>query len=134
MLPSLFFYWRFGSALTLVFLILQVPFGLLFGLTIGVMALVPFGGTIGIILVTLLVNLRDISLGLKVLLASILVQQIVENLVGPKVLGKVTGLNPVWVLIAILSGARLGGLLGVVVAVPLAVVIKSGLQSIRPDT
>ena len=123
-----------GSALTLVFLILQVPFGLLFGLSIGVMALVPFGGTIGIILVTLLVALRDISLGLTVLLASILVQQIVENLVGPKVLGKVTGLNPVWVLIAILSGARLGGLLGVVVAVPISVVIKTGLQSIRSDT
>ncbi|MFM7448971.1 MAG: AI-2E family transporter [Leptolyngbyaceae cyanobacterium] len=57
-----------------------------------------------------------------------------ENLVGPKVLGKVTGLNPVWVLIAILSGARLGGLLGVVVAVPIAVIIKRGLQSIRSGT
>jgi predicted PurR-regulated permease PerM len=121
-----------GCALTLVFLILQVPFGLLFGLTIGFMALVPFGGTVGIILVTLLVALRDIGLGLKVLLASVLVQQILENLVGPRVLGKVTGLNPVWVLIAILSGARVGGLLGVVVAVPIAVVIKSALQSIRP--
>jgi len=35
------------------FLWLKVPFGLLFGLTIGIMALVPFGGTVGIVITTL---------------------------------------------------------------------------------
>jgi predicted PurR-regulated permease PerM len=62
--------------------------------------------------------------------AAIIVFLLAITLLGA--LGKVTGLNPVWVLIAILSGARVGGLLGVVVAVPIAVVIKSALQSIRP--
>ena len=58
-------------------------------------------------------------------------QQIVENLVAPRVLGSVTGLNPFWVFIAILAGARVGGLLGVVVAVPTAVVIKEALAAVR---
>ncbi|HIK45484.1 MAG TPA: AI-2E family transporter, partial [Leptolyngbyaceae cyanobacterium M65_K2018_010] len=40
-------------------------------------------------------------------------------------------LNPFWVFIAILSGARVGGLLGVVVAVPAAVVIKEALDGLR---
>ena len=35
----------------------------------------------------------------------------------PECWGSVTGLNPFWVFIAILSGARVGGLLGVIVAV-----------------
>jgi predicted PurR-regulated permease PerM len=120
-----------GSAMTILMLWLRVPFGLLFGLTIGTMALVPFGGSVGILLVTLLVALRDFWLGAKVLAGAVLVQQIIENLVAPRVLGSVTGLNPVWVFISILAGARIGGLLGVIVAVPTAVVIKSILLVLR---
>jgi predicted PurR-regulated permease PerM len=120
-----------GSAMTILMLWLRVPFGLLFGLTIGTMALVPFGGTVGILLVTLLVALRDFWLGAKVLASAVLVQQIIENLVAPRVLGSVTGLNPVWVFVSILAGARIGGLLGVIVAVPTAVVLKSVLLVIR---
>ena len=114
-----------------MFLVLKVPFGLLFGLTIGIMALVPFGGSAGIALVTLLVGLRDIGMALQVLAVALIIQQIVENGIAPKVLGSVTGLNPFWVFVSILTGARVGGLLGVVVAVPTAVLIKEALESIR---
>ena len=120
-----------GVGLTSVFLLLKVPFGLLFGLTIGLMALIPFGGTAGIILITLLVALRDIGLALQVLAVSLIVQQIVENGVAPRVLGSVTGLNPFWVFVSLLAGARVGGLLGVVVAVPMAVVVKEALEAVR---
>lgn len=120
-----------GFGLTSIFLLLKVPFGLLFGLTIGLMALIPFGGTAGIALVTLLVALRDIGMAIQVVIVAVIVQQIVENLVAPRVLGSVTGLNPFWVFISILTGARVGGLLGVVVAVPTAVVIKEALVAVR---
>lgn len=120
-----------ASGLTSIFLFLKVPFGLLFGLTIGLMALIPFGGTVGIALVTFLVALRDIGLALQVLSVALIVQQIVENGIAPRVLGSVTGLNPFWVFVSILAGARVGGLLGVVVAVPTAVVIKEALMAVR---
>lgn len=113
------------------FLFLQVPFGLLFGLTIGTMALIPFGGTVGIILVTFLIALQNIWLGLKVLAVAVIAQQILENLVAPRILGTMTGLNPAWVFISLLLGARTAGLIGVLVAVPTAVVIKAALLSIR---
>jgi predicted PurR-regulated permease PerM len=123
-----------ASALVPSFLWLKVPFGLLFGLTIGIMALVPFGGTVGIIIVTTLVTLQNFWLGLQALLAAVIVQQILENLVAPRLLGSFTGLNPVWILIAILTGARIGGLLGVIVSVPIAVVLKTALVALRmPD-
>lgn len=120
-----------GSSLTAIFLWLKVPFGLLFGITIGIMALVPFGGTVGIAGTTLLVALQDFWLGSRVLIAAVIVQQILDNLVAPRILGSVTGLNPVWVLISVLTGARIGGLLGVIVAVPTAVVIKAALSAVR---
>lgn len=120
-----------AAALIPTFLWLKVPFGLLFGLTIGVMALVPYGGTVGIVLTTLLVALQDIWLGLRVLTAAETVLLILENLVLPRILGRATGLNPVWVLLSVLVGAQVGGLLGVVVALPLAVVIKAALEALR---
>lgn len=120
-----------GFVLTVTFLTMRVPFGLLFGLTIGTMALIPFGGSVGIAIVSVLVALRDIGLGVEVLIASLIVQQIIENLAAPRILGSVTGLNPVWVFLSILTGARVGGLLGVIVAVPTAVVIKSILVTLR---
>ncbi|PPS39990.1 AI-2E family transporter [Chroococcidiopsis sp. TS-821] len=120
-----------GCSLTAIFLWLKVPFGLLFGITIGIMALVPFGGTVGIAITTLLVALQDFWLGTRVLIAAVIVQQILDNLVAPRILGSVTGLNPVWVLVSVLTGARIGGLLGVIVAVPTAVVIKTALSAVR---
>lgn len=120
-----------GATLTIVFTILKIPFGQLFGLTIGLAAIIPFGGTVGIIFVTFLLALQKISIAIKVLIASVIVQQLVENGIAPRVLGSVTGLNPFWVFIAILTGARIGGLLGVVVAVPSAVLIREALFVIR---
>ena len=120
-----------ASALISIFLWLKVPFGLLFGLTIGIMALVPFGGSVGIALITSLVALQDFWIGMRVLIAAVIVQQILENLIAPRILGSFTGLNPVWVLISVLTGARVGGLLGVIVAVPTAVVIKTALMAVR---
>ncbi len=122
-----------ASALIPAFLWLKVPFGLLFGLTIGIMALVPFGGSVGIALTTSLVALQDFSMGIRVLIAAVIVQQILENLIAPRILGNFTGLNPVWILISVLTGARIGGLLGVVVAVPTAVIIKTALTALRPS-
>lgn len=122
-----------ASALIPAFLWLKVPFGLLFGLTIGIMALVPFGGSVGIILTTSLVALQDFWMGARVLVAAVIVQQILENLIAPRILGSFTGLNPVWILISVLTGARVGGLLGVIVAVPTAVIVKTALGALRPN-
>ncbi|MGB3637388.1 MAG: AI-2E family transporter [Rivularia sp. (in: cyanobacteria)] len=122
-----------ASALIPAFLWLKVPFGLLFGLTIGIMALVPFGGSVGIALTTSLVALQDFWIGMKALMAAVIVQQILENIIAPRILGSFTGLNPVWILISVLTGARIGGLLGVIVAVPSAVVIKTAIEAVRPS-
>ncbi|OKH54803.1 AI-2E family transporter [Calothrix sp. HK-06] len=120
-----------ASALIPTFLWLKVPFGLLFGLTIGLMALVPYGGSVGIALTTSLVALQDFGMGGRVLIAAVIVQQILENLIAPRILGSFTGLNPVWLLISVLTGARIGGLLGVILAVPSAVVVKTALSALR---
>jgi predicted PurR-regulated permease PerM len=113
-----------GVSLMTVFLLLQIPFGLLFGLTIGFASLIPFGGTLTVIVISSLLALQNIWLGLKVLLVAIVVGQIIDNAIAPRLMSGMTGLNPAVVFISVLTGSQLGGLLGLLLAVPIAGFIK----------
>lgn len=122
----------FGT-LTPMFLALHVPFALLFALLIGIAELIPFiGATLGIGLVTILVMLQDFRLALLVAGLSIVMQQIKDNVLAPKLMGDFTGLNPIWILVSVLVGAQVAGLLGVIVAVPIAGTIKGMIEALRP--
>ncbi|MEI2579643.1 AI-2E family transporter [Scytonema sp. PRP1] len=118
-------------ALILVFLALQVPLALLFGIVIGFFSLFPFGTGIGIGIVSLLVGLQNFWLGIEVLAVSVAIDQVNSNFVAPRLLGNLTGLNPVWVVISLLLGTKLGGLLGLLVAIPIASFIKDVADSWR---
>jgi len=113
-----------GVSITITFLIIQIPFGFLFGLVVGLMALFPFGAALSISLVSFLMALKSIWLGLKVLAIAFVIEQIVESVIAPRLLGEFTGLNPVLVLVSLLIGAQLGGFLGLILAVPIASFIK----------
>ncbi|MFN6032796.1 MAG: AI-2E family transporter, partial [Dolichospermum sp.] len=113
-----------AMTITLAFVLLRVPLSLLFGLGIGLFSLFPFGTGIGIGIVSLLVSLKDFGLGLEVAAIGVAIDQINSNIVAPRILGNLTGLNPVWVVISLLIGAKLGGVVGLLVAIPLASFIK----------
>jgi predicted PurR-regulated permease PerM len=114
-----------GIAMTIAFVLIQVPFGLLFGLGVGFLALFPFGASLGIALVSLLTALNSFWLGLKVLIVAIIIDQLIENGIAPQLIGGFTGLNPVWILLSLLVGAKIAGLLGLIIAVPFASSLKS---------
>jgi predicted PurR-regulated permease PerM len=111
-------------AVTLAFVVLRVPLSLLFGIGVGLFSLFPFGTGIGISIVSLLVSLKDFGLGLEVAAICVAIDQINSNIIAPRILGNLTGLNPVWVVVSLLIGAKLGGVLGLLVAIPLASFIK----------
>lgn len=114
-----------GSVMTIAFVIIQVPFGLLFGLGVGVMAFFPFGGALSIAIISSLVTLKSIWLGVRVLVVATIIDQVVESAIAPRLLGGFTGLNPVLILLSLLIGAKIAGFLGLLVAVPVASFIKS---------
>ncbi|AFY76114.1 MAG: AI-2E family transporter [Hydrococcus sp. C42_A2020_068] len=120
-----------GTSMTIAFVLLQVPFALLFGLGVGFMALFPFGTGVSISAISLLMALKSVWLGLKVLGVAVVIQQIIENGIAPRLLGGFTGLNPVWILIALLIGAQVAGILGLLLAVPLAGFLKGVASLMR---
>ncbi|PAX60030.1 AI-2E family transporter [Brunnivagina elsteri] len=120
------------GCLTPIFLILKVPFALLFAIIIGISQLIPFiGATLGIGLVTLLVLLQSWWLAVKVAIAALIMQQIKDNILAPKLLNDFIGLNPIWIFVAILMGFEIAGLLGTLVAIPIAGTIKGTYDALK---
>jgi predicted PurR-regulated permease PerM len=115
-----------ATTLTLAFLALRVPFFLLFAVFIGLMEVIPFiGATLGIAMVVSVVAFIDWWLALEVLGVAIALQQVKDNVVAPRIMGNLTGLSPVIIFVSLLLGAKVGGLLGVILAIPLTGVGKS---------
>ncbi|MGL5059831.1 MAG: AI-2E family transporter [Microcoleus sp.] len=118
-----------GLSMTVTFLILRVPFGLLFGLGVGVMTIIPFGAAFSISTVSLLVALNNFWLGVTVLAVATVIDQVIENGIAPRLLGGFIGLNPVWILVSLLVGVKVAGIAGLLVAVPLAGFIKNTVDA-----
>ncbi len=115
-----------ATTLTLAFWALNVPFFLLFAVFIGLMEVIPFvGATLGIATVVSVVAFIDWWLALEVLGVAIALQQVKDNLIAPRIMGNLTGLSPVVIFVSLLLGGRVGGLLGVILAIPLTGVVKS---------
>ncbi len=120
-----------GIVQTTAMLILRIPLAQLFGFGIGFASLIPFGGTTTIVIVCILLALQNFWLGVKVLVIAVVINQVCENLLGPRIVGDLIGLNPVWMLISLDIGLKLGGFLGLLIAVPLASFTKATIDTVR---
>ncbi len=117
-----------GFLLAMGFTLAGLKFGIILGLSIGLLNVVPYFGTIiGLLLVLPIAFFQPeggfilvgISLGVFVIV------QIIEGyLLTPKIMGRQTGLHPLVVIIAIFFwGTALNGLLGMILAIPLTAFI-----------
>ncbi|MBF2066799.1 MAG: AI-2E family transporter [Calothrix sp. C42_A2020_038] len=110
----------------IVFSLLQIPFALILSVIVGVIDIIPgIGATLAISIATLIVLSQSVWTALKVLLVCIILQQIQDNLIAPRVMQGALNLNPVVVFFALLVGARVAGLLGIFISIPIAGVIVS---------
>ncbi|AFY48459.1 putative permease [Nostoc sp. PCC 7524] len=125
-----------GTSQTLMFLVFRVQFGLLFGLGIGISSLIPFGDVVSLIVISLIIASYDFWLAVKVLAVAVIIDQLIDQAIAPRLFGSLTGVRPVWVLISLLVGTYIGGLIGLIIAVPVAGLIKDiidGWESVSSD-
>jgi predicted PurR-regulated permease PerM len=113
-----------GILLSIGFTLAGLKFGILMGMTIGLLNIVPYLGTIlglSAALPTAFFQPGGGPILLAITLAVFILVQIIEGYVlTPKIMGKQTGLHPVTIIIAIFFwGTALGGILGMVLAIPL---------------
>ena len=117
-------------------LIFGMRFTFILGLFAGGLYLVPWvgmalnvliGGTIG-----LLTGSHHVLTGILTAGTYLLLNFAFDNLLAPRLMGRRLGLHPLVILFALLAGGEFGGILGVLIAVPLAAAIKAVLVHLIP--
>lgn len=105
--------------------IIGIPYALVLAIISGLLEIVPTIGPIvaGAMAVIVAYTTEPIK-AIFVLILYVLVQQLENNFVVPKVMQKAVGLSPVIIIFAILVGAKLLGMVGAILAVPLAASIS----------
>ncbi len=105
-------------------LVLKIPYAITVGVFIGVTALVPvIGAFLGIFVGALLILAVEPFKVIPFIILVLILQQIEGNFIYPKVVGDAIGLPGIWVLAAVSIGGSLLGILGMLIAVPIASVI-----------
>lgn len=115
-----------GFATFIMLLALGVEFSFVIGIITCVADIVPYVGPLmGLIPAFVFVFIDSPIKALWIFILYILIQWVENNIVGPKILSKETGFHPIVVLFLLILGAALFGFLGMILAVPIALVIKT---------
>jgi len=106
----------------------DMPYGALIAVIIGVTNIIPFFGPfIGAVPSALLILVEDPKMALIFIIFILVLQQLDANIVQPVVLGESTGLSGLGVLIAIMVGSSMFGIVGMILSVPVFAIIYTVL-------
>jgi predicted PurR-regulated permease PerM len=126
LLLALFFGFSFGLGLA----ILRTPYALTLGTIGAVLEIIPYVG--GFITIVLAVLIAATTGKLWLIIAVVVWYAIIVNLeahvVAPKLVGEIVGLHPLVVVLALFLGAEVLGILGALLAVPIAVIVQALLD------
>ena len=105
--------------------ILGVQYALLLALIAGIMEIIPFlGPALAAIPAAFFGFLQSPLTGVLVIVLYLVIQQLENHIIVPKVMGKTVGLNPLVVIVVILVGAKIGGIVGALMSVPVATALS----------
>lgn len=113
-----------GSLCALGMWILQLPYPVMIGALIGVMALIPIAGAyIGAAIGAIMIFSVDPMKALFFLIFLLVLQQIEGNLIYPRTVGSTLHLPGIWVLAAVTIGGAIMGIPGMILFVPISAAI-----------
>ncbi len=126
----------FGVGLlgTIVLLAVGVPYALLLGLLAGVVSIVPMIGPIAAVIPVLLVAFFTVG-ALKALIVLVLFAVILalqQNVLSPLVVSKAVGVTPLVIFLALLFGSEAFGILGALLSIPVAGIIRVAAERLFP--
>ncbi|MFA6322721.1 MAG: AI-2E family transporter [Candidatus Buchananbacteria bacterium] len=124
--------------LSFVGLIFLVPkYALTLALIAGLMEMIPYFGpilsAIPAVFLGLMVPTTSLARGLAVLILFVVIQELENNIIVPQVMKKKVGISPVITLIAMLIGARVFGIIGIILAVPISTAIEIIFREVKDN-
>jgi predicted PurR-regulated permease PerM len=115
-----------GTVTTSVLLATSVPYPFALGVVVAVLDLIPLvGATIGtVIAVAVAVATRGVWTAVIVLVVMLVYQQVENNAIQPVVYSRTVKLSPLAIAVSVAVGAEVGGIIGVLLAIPAAGALK----------
>jgi predicted PurR-regulated permease PerM len=133
-----------GVTAFIVFTAIGLPYALALATWVALMDLIPaIGALIGMIPVVIVASQVGVREVVFAIIFFVLYQQFENYIIAPRVMRKAVNLNPALVIIALLVGGSLAGLVGALLALPVAALIKvliteffveGRLQTVRGET
>lgn len=121
-----------GVLFSIGFRIIDLPLAIVLGIVIGILNLVPYLQIIGFIPVAMMALLKAMDTGdsfwmimLGVLIVFAVIQTFQDAYLVPKIMGKVTGLNPAVILLSLSIWGALFGIIGMIIALPVTTLLIS---------
>jgi predicted PurR-regulated permease PerM len=113
------------------FSLVGIKYALPLAVLAGLLEVIPnLGPTVAAVPALLIGLSQSAFMGLAALAVAFLVQQLENNMIVPLVMRKVTGLNPIFILTALIIGGKIGGVPGVILAIPLSLILETLLVEI----
>ncbi|WP_024614556.1 AI-2E family transporter [Clostridium sp. Ade.TY] len=114
-----------GIMCLILFLILDLKFAFLLAIINGIFNIVPyFGAVFGGIPAVFIALIDSPAKGLWTIIGILIIQQIEGNLLAPKLTADSTNIHAIIIIIILLVGEKIGGVFGMILAVPVGVILK----------
>jgi len=121
-----------GILTTLSMIILNIDFAFLIGAVAGIANIIPyFGPIIGVLPAVAIAVLRYPEKIPWIIALMFIIQQLESGIISPHIVGDYVGLHPITVIFALLIGGTFFGISGLILAVPVAAIVKLILQRQR---
>lgn len=119
---------------TLVFFLIGHPNFLLLGILSSISSLIPyFGGLVVNLIALMIAAVVSPKLLILTLIVAIIFPNIDGYIVSPKVYGKTNNISPLLTIFAVFAGGVLGGFVGILIALPLTIIIKTIFNYYKGD-
>lgn len=114
-----------GVMALVVYLLFDLPYAFGLAIVAGLMELIPFlGPVLGALPAVIVAYSVDPTKAIWVVIATIIIQQLENNLLAPRIMKRSVGVNPLVTMLSILAFGLLFGVAGALVAIPMAAILQ----------
>lgn len=114
-----------GASAALIFWLIGMNYPLILGSIIGITNIIPyFGPVIGMLPALIIAATISMKMVIILFVILLLLQFLEGNLLSPYIVGKSLRMHPLIIMLALLAGGEIGGIVGLILAVPVTAVLK----------
>lgn len=122
-----------GGVSALAFWFIGMKYPLLLGIIVGVTDIIPyFGPILGAIPTLMIAATVSTNLVIKAGIALAILQFVESNILSPYIVGRSLRMHPVVIMLALLVGGEIGGIIGLLLSVPLLAILRTIIVHAKP--